>query len=533
MATRIRPTRAIDRAVDYFWMLAKQSRLFAALVVLAVAASSAARAADVPKSDLVARGEYLAHAGDCIACHTAKGGQLLAGGLSVETPYGPISAPNITPDKATGIGAWTDEQFYRTMHDGLGRHGEYLYPVMPFPWYTIVTRDDVMAIRAYLNAQPAVHNVPPPSKLRFPYNVRASLLAWREVFFKPKDFKPDASQSAEVNRGSYLVNGLAHCGECHNARAVAGTSKYREGLQGGVVDGWYAPNITSDVHSGIGGWSNTDIATYLKTGTAPGKGVAAGPMAETVHSLGYLTDADLLAVAAYLKTTPPKADPDKHGDLFAGAGGRGSGAYLNYCASCHGLDGKGLAGAIPALAGNPSVTAKGPGNVIGVVLGGLRARQQYAPMLAIGAGMSDQEVADVTNYVRQNWANAAPGTAAPGMVAKQRASLDTLLNVAPKSSCTAVAMPAPDQKIDPDRYATPAQLAGITDANLPQRTEDLVQRARATAPKAAQAELVNGLTTAYCNVVRADKTLDWNQKALRLGHFSELVYSAASGQRIK
>jgi mono/diheme cytochrome c family protein len=501
----------------------------------AVAAGAAGAAGTAPSSptDLVARGAYLANAGDCIACHTAKGGKPLAGGLMMNTPFGAISTPNITPDKATGIGAWTDEQFYRAVHDGIGHRGEYLYPVMPFPWYTIVTRDDVMAIRAYLNAQPAVHQQRPPNQLRFPYSIRPSLLAWREVFFKPAGFTPDPNLSAEVNRGAYLVNGLAHCGECHNSRPVAGTSKWREALQGGVVDNWYAPNITSDVRAGIGAWSNEQLATFLKTGVSPTKGIALGPMAETVHSLSHLTDADLLAIAAYLKTTPPKSDVDQKRQLYAGHDARGGGTYLSYCASCHGVNGQGLAGVIPPLNGNGSVTAKGPQNVINVVLGGLQARDHYAPMLAIGAGMSDAEVADVTNYVRQTWDNAAPPTAMPGMVAQLRAAIDTPMTAAPKSSCPKVATPALAKALDSGRGGMRTELAGITDANMPQSAGRLVSRARAAAPGIQTAEIVNGLTAAFCGVVRADAALDANQKALRLGHFSELVYMEATGRTIR
>ena len=487
-------------------------------------------AADADRSELVTRGAYLTNAGDCIACHTAKGGKPLAGGLYMNTPFGAISTPNITPDKATGIGAWTDEQFYRAMHDGIGHKGEYLYPVMPFPWYASVTREDVMAIRAYLNTQPAVSQARPPNKLSFPYSIRESLLAWRQVFFKPVTFTPDPNQSPEVNRGSYLVNGLAHCGECHNSRPVAGTSKWRESLQGGVVDNWYAPNITSDPRDGIGAWRNEEIATFLKTGAAPGKGIALGPMAETVHSLSHLTDADLLAIAAYLKATPAKADaPSQQHALYEGRGARGGDTYLSYCASCHGLDGKGLAGVIPSLSGNGAVRAKGPQNVIGAVLGGLPARERYAPMLAIGAGMSDQEVADVTNYVRQNWANAAPATAQAGMVAQLRAATDTPMNAASAASCPRVTTAPLAAALRDDRRGIRTQLASITEADMPARSGTLVTDARAVAPSATPADLVNGLTAAYCGVLQADASLDRNTRALRLGHFSELAYAAASG----
>jgi len=487
-------------------------------------------AAGVAATDLVSRGAYLANAGDCIACHTEPGGKPLAGGLMMNTPFGAISTPNISPDKASGIGAWTDAQFYRAMHDGIGHKGEYLYPVMPFPWYTSVTREDVTAIRAWLATQPAVNKPRKPNQLAFPFSVRESLLGWREAFFKPGEFKPDPNQSVEINRGAYLVNGLTHCGECHNARKVVGVSKWQGTLKGGVVDSWYAPNITSDVRAGIGSWSNEEIATYLKTGVSPSKGIALGPMAETIHSLSNLSDTDLLAIAAYLKTTPaaPDGDDQKH-SLFVGRDARGAEAYLNFCASCHNANGKGLPGIIPALDGNGAVTAKGPENVVSVVLGGLPARDKYAPMPAIGALMSDQDIADVTNYVRQNWANAAPSTTAPDLVAKLRKSADTLMNVSPRQACPAIDASSIASAFAADRSGVRTQTSEVTEANMADRASLLVAKVRTVAPGTSQADLVNGLTSAYCSVVRADASLDWSQRSQRLGQFSQLIYMAASG----
>lgn len=511
-------------------LLMKNARRLLGLAVLISLPEVMWAAPSAPAADMVSRGAYLASAGDCVGCHTAKNGKPFAGGLSMNTPFGAIVTPNITPDKATGIGAWSDDQFYRLMHEGIGHKGEYIYPVMPFPWYTNVTRDDVMAIWAYLNSLPAVSQKRAPNHLTFPFSVRESLLAWRTAFFKVGDFTPDASQPADVNRGAYLVNGLAHCGECHNARKVVGASKWKGALQGGVIDSWYAPNITSDVRDGIGAWSNADLVTYLKTGVSPDKGIALGPMAETVHSLSKLADGDLLAIAAYLKTTPAVANGDEQKKaLFSGRDARGSETYLNYCASCHGGDGKGLAGAIPALAGNGAVVSKGPQNVINVVLGGLEARESYAPMPAIGAGMSDQDIADVTNFVRQTWGNAAPATAESGMVGKMRGSINTVVYVSAQQPCAPVAPTALADAFATDRNGIRTNVAALTPANAADRTTDIVARARKLVPSATQADLVNGLTAAYCSVVRAEPSLTWQQKTLQLGQFSQLVYAAASG----
>ena len=208
------------------------------------------------------RGEYLARAGDCIDCHTAPDGKLLAGGRSISTPFGSMVTPNITPDKETGIGAWNADEFYRALHDGIGRNGEYLYPVFPFVSYTKVSREDVDAIRAYLMSVPAVHAKRNTDTLEFPFNVRSSLAVWRELYFKAGVFQPDPHRSAALNRGAYLVEGLGHCGECHTPRNSMGAAKDQATLQGGAVQGWYAPNITADVRQGIGAWSDAQLKTF-------------------------------------------------------------------------------------------------------------------------------------------------------------------------------------------------------------------------------------------------------------------------------
>lgn len=499
-----------------------------AAVAFAATAQAATPAASPPAADLVARGAYLAAAGDCAACHTEKGGAAFAGGLPMDTPFGPLISPNITPDKATGIGTWSDDEFYRALHEGRSKDGSFLYPAMPFPWYTKVTRDDAMAIKAYLFSQPAVNKPRAPSHLRFPFNVRPALGAWREAFFTPGTFVPDPKVSAEINRGSYLVNGLAHCGECHNGQLLAGASKFDQSLRGGMIDNWYAPNITSDVSDGIGAWSQQQLVQFLKTGSVPGKGIAVGPMAETVHSLSQLSDADLGAIAAYLKSTPPAPSPTRGHDLDVASTNHGGQVYLSYCASCHGLKGEGLRGAVPALAGNGAVAAQGPQNVIMVVLGGLPARQGYAPMLAIGADMSDADIADVANYVRKSWGNNAPATASPDSVRGVRGTVDTLMSGDRVSGCPAVAPAALARLVGSPQAPLHARLAAITDATLPQDTPLLLQDVRKALPKLSTAQIVNGLAAAYCPVVRGDATLDTNAKALRIGHFSELVYTQLS-----
>ena len=310
-------------------------------------ATGVARADD---SNLIERGKYLSTMGDCVACHTAPGGKPFAGGLKMDTPFGPIYTPNISPDKETGIGSWSDDEFYRAMHAGIGKSGEYLYPVFPFPWYTNVTRDDVTAIKAYIFSTPAIHNVNKPNGMSFPFDIRASLLTWRTLFFKEgKPSQPAADD--KLARGKYLVEGLGHCGECHNHHNVLGASDWSGKFEGGQIEGWYAPNITADGKQGVGSWSEDSLAEFLKNGSTPEHGVALGPMMETINdSLKYMKDDDLHAIAAYLKSIKPTEKFANNEGSYAHKDAPGADVYLAHCSSCHGVEGQGVKGRIPALA---------------------------------------------------------------------------------------------------------------------------------------------------------------------------------------
>jgi mono/diheme cytochrome c family protein len=498
---------------------------FSALLLVA----SPSRAA--PQPDLVARGKYLATMGDCAACHTAPNGVPLAGGLYMDTPFGKISTPNITPDKATGIGNITDKQFVRVFHQGIGEKGEYLYPVMPFPWYAKVTDSDALAIKAYLFSLKPVHAPRKPLEISFPFNIRAGLAAWDLAFLKEGVFKPDPSKSAQVNRGAYIVQGLEHCGECHDSRNMLGAGAVSEPLQGGEIDHWYAPNITSDVRTGIGRFSDQQLFTYLKTGAAPGMGTVVGPMSQTQHeSLSKLTDGDLKAVVAYLKSTPSKPgfQPSVTQHMANGTL-PGAQAYLDHCASCHQLDGKGIANVIPPLAGNGTVRSGGPETVIRVVLGGVEAQRSYAPMPALGVGMTDQEIADVTNYVRAAWGNDAPATAGPGEVADLRRQNKTYMSGA--HACPTVVQPAMAKfVVQPDIQAL---LHQVNEDNLLPTVDQIVAKVKPAAGGASQADIINSMTIAYCPIVEADTRLSMQMRLLRLNQFSERLYTqlAQNGQR--
>jgi mono/diheme cytochrome c family protein len=509
-----------------FWQISR--RAFGALAIAAVMGNCAverawAAAADPvtnpqpPNDALVTRGKYLATVGDCISCHTAEGGTPFSGGRYLPTPFGDISTPNITPDKTTGIGDWSDDDFYRAMHEGLGRHHEYLYPVFPFPWFTKVTRDDVMAIKAFLFSLPPAHAPRKSLKLAFPFNIRECLLAWRIAFFKPGTFAPDPHQTAQLNRGAYLVEGLGHCGECHNRHRLFGASDWSGKLEGGEIEGWYAPSLTEAGQDSIAAWSDEQIAHFLKTGADPKKGVALGPMRETIgDSLSHLADGDLAAMATYIKTATANK-PTKSSHEAAPPTRRGGEVFLSSCAFCHQPNGQGIPGMIPALAGNAAVNTEGPENVIRVVLGGLEASHGLGPMPAVGQNMSDGDIAAVVNYVRTSWGNNAPADAQAGNVADLRTKTRTMLSGNRPDGCPPIPNPALSSAV----AAVRDQLSGVTPADMLTRVDTIVSSLKASG--ASDDDIVNALTVGYCSVVTSHDGSP-AQRAVLLGDFSVLVY---------
>jgi mono/diheme cytochrome c family protein len=389
-----------------------------------------AAAAGIDKQDFsqVEKGHYLTIVGDCSACHTLPGsGHAFAGGRPIETPFGRLLAPNITPDPQTGIGAWTDDEFVNALTKGTGRHGDRLYPAMPYTYYTKVTRDDALAIRAYLNTVPAVHNPVIADQLPFPFNIRQSMIGWDMLFFKSGAFQPVAGKSAEWNRGAYLAEGLGHCGMCHTPKNFIGGDKTSEKLQGYVLQGWFAPNITNDARLGLGGWSVGDITTYLKTGHNR-TSAATGLMSETLNlSTSHMSDDDLNAIATYLKDQPagqPESSPPPPDQTAMKAG---AAIYADECAGCHTASGKGMAGLFPSLNGSPVVQQRDPTTLLHIVLRGARsvgtAGAPTAPaMPAFAWVLGDDQVAAVLTYIRNSWGNAAPAVDA-GEAGKAREAL--------------------------------------------------------------------------------------------------------------
>jgi len=326
-------------------------------LALALIISIAARAQnpDMQSFELVEHGRYIATAADCTACHTAPGGKPFAGGGALETPFGLLLAPNITPDVQTGIGGWTDDEFANALQNGIGHGGIHLYPAMPYTYYTHLTPADVLAIRAYLNTVQPVHNLVIANQLPFPFNQRETMVGWNALYFTPGEFKSDPGKSEEWNRGAYLVEGAEHCGLCHTPKNAMGGDENSQAMQGSVLQNWYAPNLTSNSHLGLGDRSTDDIVLYLKTGRNRFD-LASGPMADAItHSLSHLADADIRAMAVYLKSLPAGGGTALQPISAEGPKmQQGAAIYDNQCAACHRADGQGIVGLSRAWLGRRS-----------------------------------------------------------------------------------------------------------------------------------------------------------------------------------
>lgn len=419
-------------------------------------------ATDADQAALVEKGRYLADAGDCTACHTAPGGKPFAGGLPIASPIGTLYSSNITPDKASGIGNYSLDDFDRAVRHGIAANGSSLYPAMPYPAYARTGDDDMRALYAYfmhgvapVSAENRVNDVPWPLSMRWP------LAIWRKVFAPaPQAVGFDAARykDPQVARGAYLVQGLGHCGTCHTPRALTLQEKALdesgpEYLSGGpVIDGWLAVNLRGNPADGLGSWSVDDIVATLRSARNPAHAVLGGPMGDVVtHSTQHLSDADLQAVAVYLKTLPAserqvssfKADPTTAKALAAGQeGSRGAELYVDNCSACHRTNGQGYERVFPKIAGNSSVLSEDPVSMIRLVLAGSKLPSTATAPSELGMPgfawrMSDEEVAQLLTFIRSSWGNQAPAVSA-GQVAQMRA---TLPKESPAVSRTDIAKP--------------------------------------------------------------------------------------------
>lgn len=366
-------------------------------------------------AQLVSRGAYLAQVGNCAACHTERGGAAYAGGRGIATPFGTVYSSNLTSDPRTGIGAWSAGDFWRALHNGRSKGGRLLYPAFPYTSTTQVTREDSDAIFAFLRAQPVAKRVNQAHEMRTPFNSQIALAVWRALYFRPAVFAPQADKTQEWNRGAYLVRGLGHCVACHSTRNALGATSSKTELGGGLipVQNWYAPSLASAVEAGVADWNVEDVIALLQTGTSA-HGSVLGPMAEVVfRGTQHLADADLRAIAVFLKGLPQSEVPSPTpAPTDPAVMSRGADLYKHRCADCHGDEGQGARGAYPSLTGNRKVTMAVATNVVRVIFEGgfppatLGNPRPYG-MPPFGNTLSRAEVAAVATYVRNAWGNRA------------------------------------------------------------------------------------------------------------------------------
>jgi len=399
------------------------TRVILATLVLCTAFGVGGARAE-PSQETIARGKALTDTADCGNCHTADPAKPFAGGKRIDTPFGGIYSANLTPDRDSGLGAWSDDDFVRALRYGVDPDGSRYYPAFPYPHFTKLIKPDVLAIRAYLATLAPVRNTPPSPQLRWPLNYRVLMRVWNFAFFRPGIFEPDQNKSAEWNRGGYLVEGAAHCGACHTPRNFFGAEKRGQKFGGGMVDGWFAPRLDGADRSGLKSWSADDIVEYLQSGRN-GKSHAGGPMTEVVlNSTSRLSDGDVRAIAVYLKDVPPGAPEPVAAAPPPAQMADGEKLYRAACIACHEADGSGAPRIYPPLPGNANLQSADPSSTLRIILDGAETiTTPRAPnkgsMPAYAKQWSDQQIADVTNYIRNSWGNAA-APVTPAQVAEAR-----------------------------------------------------------------------------------------------------------------
>ncbi|MDE8349437.1 MAG: cytochrome c [Acidocella sp.] len=494
----------------------------------------AASAAPLPtdQAALIARGKYLSDAADCMPCHSGPNHAPYSGGLVLATPFGGLASPNITADKETGIGNWSDKDFWNALHYGTSPGRSYLifpkfiYPAMPYTSYTKLSYQDAMAIKAYLFSLPPVKVAPTPSTMMFPFNQRPVLLGWRLLFFRAGAMTMDPSWNEHIKNGAYLTEALGHCGECHTPRNIMSGLIADESLAGAPIESYFAPNISSDKTYGVGGWSQDDLVAYLYAGGNAKKGSAYGPMGEVVqYSMSQIPKSDVQDIAAYLQTiTPARSTPPSAGtpDALAAAKANGAKVYAANCAACHQAAGTGLMTLIPGLAGNGSVTAAQPYNVIGAVLNGLGPWNHGPAMPSFAASLSDTDISDVANYVRTMWGNDGTANTTPAEVKRLRA----IAVVPPMASasadefgCPHISTAATDTALTNPGGGLMGMFDGATPETLPNRTRAMVSALKASDATMSSITITNYLVAAYCPVVANTSGLSHDQKQAALENF--------------
>ena len=494
---------------------------------------AASLSAPTDPAALIARGKYLVTAADCMPCHTGPNHAPFSGGLVMQTPFGGLSTPNITPDKATGIGNWTDKQFYAALHDGISPGRSYLvfpkflYPAMPYTSYTKLSYPDVMAIKAYLDSLAPVDAPRLPNSLKFPFNQRPVLLGWRILFFRSGPMHMNPAWDEQMKNGAYLTEALGHCGECHTPRNFMEAMIQSRAYAGAPIDNLFAPNISSDKAFGVGGWSQADLVAYLHDDGNIVKGSPYGAMGDmTDHSTSQLPISDVQDIAIYLQTaTKPQITPPGPAIADADASiARGQSLYATNCAGCHGATGGGMGpNFVPNLAGNDSVTATLPYNPIGAMLGGLDSWAPNGPkMPAFGAQFTDQQIADITNYVRTAWGNkgSADATAADVMRLRGVGGLPPAASqAADKLGCPRISPFGGAGTVTDPGNGLLNIYDGASTAAVPSLTQKLIAALKASNSSISNTDLTNTLVAAYCPVLAQTPGMSLSGKRSALKDF--------------
>lgn len=477
---------------------------------------------------LVQKGAHLARIGDCMGCHTQNEDKPYAGNKPMASPFGTFYTSNITPDKKTGIGTWTYEDFKRALHHGKRKSGNYIYPAMPFVSYTYLKEEDVKALWAYFQAvQPIENKVRDPDMMiigdHFSSLARLGLLGWRIPFFNAERFKPEPGRSDEYNKGKYYVQALGHCSSCHTPRNIAFAEIPDEFLNGFTLNGWYAPKISPGRDSAIKHWSVDDLTTFLKEGELGKQTTVVGPMHEVWRdSLRHLPREDLRAIAVYLKTMPdnnktPSREPIA---ITSQQASLGSTVYQQHCMSCHGDDGQGTYGVAPALDGNNLVRAADANSVVMSVLVGFDPEHVWGAMPSFAKQLSDQEIAAVSNYIRTAWGNKARADATVDMVASSRSHAAS--SIPPGGQRPAVICPnLPADVIRPAlKPGEKTLLSAYDDAGT---LSSVVQAYQSARPDAPSGDTIKALTAAYCRALVKQPDTPADKRKTQVFNFSQKV----------
>jgi mono/diheme cytochrome c family protein len=441
--------------------------------------------AEAARNQVLQRGEYVARAAGCLSCHTEAGGKAFAGGPAIKTPFGDLYAPNITSDKS-GIAGWEEQDFERAVRVGVRKDGTLLYPGMPYTSYAHMSRDDMAALWNYLRLMPAVSHTTPQAALIFPFNLRPGIALWQSLYYKPTPFSPLSAKSEAWNRGHYLVEALGHCNTCHSTLNVAAGSNGASHLTPAQLAGWYIPALDSDPLAAVTGWKVEDVAAFLQNGHAPG---SEGPTKQVHDSLTHLSDADRLAVATYLKD-PQAAAPAERSKAVTTTSDEnvreGQLLYQRNCISCHGANGQGKK---TSLAGDAAASAHSPYVINLALLEGVKAQGKSAGMESFAKSLDDQQIADVTNYVRTAWGNHGEPNSTPWTVGSWRLP-------------ATLACPTVDEGVlKPALTVQPKVLRQA--AHDRAQLESVVAGYERQRPKSSSAEVIEAMSTADCRTLTA------------------------------